>query len=123
MEKSRLETTLCSCLELGSKALIAQEFRHAAQQESETVADYISRLEQLFRHAYGREGMSDETRDTLLHSQLQEGLRYEVMKAPAVSGSPTYRELCLAARNGEKRVAELAKQRHYRKPNLEHERP
>lgn len=45
----------------------------------------------------------------LLHSQLQEGLRYELMKAPAVSGSHTYCELCLAARNEEKRVAELTK--------------
>ena len=38
-----------------------------------------------------------------------------VMKAPAVSGSHTYRELCLAARNEEKRLAELAKRRQYLK--------
>jgi len=43
--------------------------------------------------------MSEETRSTLLHSQLQEGLRYEIMKAPAVSGSHGYKELCLASRN------------------------
>ena len=79
---------------------------HASQREGECVADYISRLEQLFRRAYGREGMSDETRDMLLHGQLQEGLQYELMKAPAVSGSHAYRELCLAARNEEKRIAE-----------------
>ena len=35
------------------------------------------------------------------------------MEAPAVSGSHTYRELCLAARNEEKRRAELAKRRQY----------
>ena len=63
--------------------------------------------------------MSDETRDTLLHSQLQ-GLRYELMKAPAVSGSHSYHELCLAARNEEKRVAELAKRRQYQKTKWEH---
>ena len=80
-------------LDPGGRALVAQDFRHAAQRENEAVADYISRLEQLFRRAYGKEGMSDETRDALLHSQLQEGLRYELMKAPAVSGSHTYREL------------------------------
>ena len=34
--------------------------------------------------------MSDET---FLHSQLQEGLSFELMEAPAVSGSHTYREL------------------------------
>ena len=110
---------LRSRLDPGSRALVAQDFRHAAQRENEAVADYISRLEQLFRRAYGREGMSDETRDTLLHSQLQEGLRYELMKAPAVSGSHAYRELCLAARNEEKRIAELAKRRQYRKSKWE----
>ena len=123
VEKLTLEdavTALRGRLDPGSRALVAQDFRHAAQREGETVTDYISRLEQLFRRAYGREGMSDETRDTLLHSQLQEGLRYELMKAPAVSGSHTYRELCLAARNEEKRIAELAKRRQYRKPRWEY---
>ena len=121
-EKGTLQdavTSLRSRLDPGSRALVAQDFRHAAQREGETVADYISRLEQLFRRAYGREGMADETRDTLLHGQLQEGLHYELMKAPAVSGSHTYRELCLAARNEEKRVAELAKRRHYKKSTWE----
>ena len=61
--------------------------------------------------------MSDKTRGTLLHGQLQEGLRYDIMKAPAVSGSPGYKELCLASRNEEKRLAELAKRRQYSKPS------
>ena len=102
-------------LDPGSRALAAQDFRHTSQLEREPVPDYIHRLEQLFRRAYWHAGMSDETRETLLHSQLQEGLRYELMKAPAVSGSHTYRELCLAARNEEKRLAELAKRRQYLK--------
>lgn len=75
-EKETLDdavAALRSRLDPGSRALVAQDFRHAAQRENEIVADYISRLEQLFRRAYGREGMSDETRDMLLHSQLQEG--------------------------------------------------
>ena len=83
---------LRSRLDPGSRALAAQDFRHASQCEGESVADYIRRLEQLFRRAYGRERMSDETRETLLHGQLQEGLCYELMKAPAVSGSHTFRE-------------------------------
>ena len=87
-----------------------------SQQDGEPVSDYIRSLEQLFRLAYGSEGMSEETRETLLHSQLQEGLRYDLMKAPAVSGSHAYKELCLAARNEEKRLAELAKRRQYIKP-------
>ena len=102
-------------LDPGSRALAAQDFRHASQLEREPTPDYIRRLEQLFRRAYGHEGMSDETSETLLHSQLQEGLGNELMKAPAVSGSHTYRELCPAARNEEKRLAELAKRRQYLK--------
>lgn len=74
------------------------------------MSDYI----QLFRREYGHEGISDETRDTLLHGQLQEGLCYAVMKAPAVSGSRTYPELSLAARNEEKRLAELARREYQR---------
>lgn len=59
--------------------------------------------------------MSAETRDTLLHGQLQDGLLLEIMNAPAVSGSQSYKELCLAARN-EKHLAELHKRRHYQPP-------
>lgn len=59
--------------------------------------------------------MSSETRDTLLHGQLQKGLTYELMRAPAVSGAQTYRELCLAARNEEQRLAKLGKRRQYQK--------
>lgn len=76
----------------------------------ESLSDFIRRLEQLFKLAYGQDGMGEETRGTLLHSQLQEGLCYKIMKAPAVSGSHGYKELCLASRNEEKWLAELAKQ-------------
>ena len=100
-----------------SRALAAQDFRHALQRDNEPVPDFIRRLEQLFKLAYGRDGMSEETRGTLLHSQLQEGLHYEIMKAPAVSGSHGYQELCLAARNEEKRLVELDKRRQYHRPS------
>ena len=56
----------------------------------------------------------------MLHSQLQEGLHYELMKAPAVLGSHSYCELCLAKRNEEKRIAELAKRRQYHRTKWEH---
>lgn len=59
--------------------------------------------------------MSLETRDTLLHGQLQDGLRQELTRAPAVSGAQSYNELCLAARNEEKRLAELRKRQQYLK--------
>ena len=61
--------------------------------------------------------MSAETRDTLLHGQLQEGLRYELMRSPAVSGAQNYKELCLAAKNEEKRLSELKKRQAYLQRN------
>ena len=57
--------------------------------------------------------MQKDTRETFLHSQLQEGLLYKLMKSPAVSGAQSYAELCLAARNEEKRQDELEKRRQY----------
>ena len=62
-------------LDPGGRALAAQDFRHTVQGETELVADFIRRLERTFQIAYGRDGMSTKTRDTLLHSQLQEGLQ------------------------------------------------
>ena len=100
-------------LDPGGRALAAQDFRHTLQRESEAVGDFVRRLERTFQIAYGRDPMSAETRDTLLHSQLQEGLRYEILKAPAVSGAQSYKELCLAAKNEEKRQAELRKRVQY----------
>ena len=91
-------------LDTGSKAL-------AAQDESETVSDFIRRLEKTFRRAYGNDAMSSEMRDTLLFAQLQEGLQYDIMKAPAVSGALGYQALCVAAKSEERRLAELQKRR------------
>ena len=112
-------------LDPGGRALAAQDFRHTAQRESEPVSDFVRRLERTFQIAYGRDGMSVETRNTLLHSQLQEGLCYNILKAPAVSGAQSYRELCLAAKNEEKRQAELEKRVHYRRgdPNRQVRKP
>ena len=79
------------------------------------MSDFIRWLERTFRIAYGRDAMSADTRDTLLHGQLQEGLQFELMRAPAVSGAQNFKELCVAARNEEKRLAELRKRRNYQK--------
>ena len=103
-------------LDPGNRAFATQDFRHTVQGNEERVADFIRRLERTFRVAYGRNTMSAETRDMLLHSQLQEGLRYELMRGPAVSGAQIYQELCLAAKNEEKRLAELKKRQQYMKP-------
>ena len=99
---------LLNRLDPHSRVLAAQEFRHAVQREDEPVAEYIRRLEQTYRKAYGRDRMSSETCDTLLFGQLQEGLKYALVKAPAVSGAQDYQQLCLAARNEERRLVELS---------------
>jgi len=57
--------------------------------------------------------MSPETRATLLYGQLQEGLKDSHMRAPAVSGAQHYQELCMCAKNEEKRQRDLAKRRTY----------
>ena len=99
--------TMLARLDSGARVLAAHDFRHVIQKDKKSVADFISRLENTFRIAYGREGMSTETKDMLMHSQLQEGLSYDLMQAPAVSGALTYPELCMAAKNEEKRLATL----------------
>ena len=50
------------------------------------------RRERHYRVAYGRDGLhvGAETRNALLHSRLQEGLKLELMKASSVSGAGTY---------------------------------
>ena len=110
--KSGIET-LRNRLESGVKAMAAQDFRHCAQREKEGVSDFICRLEKTFRLAYGYEAMSQETRNTLLHGQLHEGLVLRFMEAPSVSGATDYNCLCVAARNEERRQAELQKRRSY----------
>lgn len=59
--------------------------------------------------------MSTETRDALLYGQLQEALWYELMRAPAVSGSTQYQELCVTSKNEEKWSADLCKRQQYSK--------
>ncbi len=89
-EKDNLDTaiaSLCWRLDSGSKMLAAQDFHHTLQKEGEAVSDFIKRLEHTFCIAYGRDAMATDIRDTLLHGQLQEGLRFELMRALAVSGA------------------------------------
>ena len=110
-------------LDPGSRALAAQDFRHTSQGDQERVADFIRRLERTFYVAYGREGMSTETRNTLLHGQLQDALKHELMQALAVSGAQSYQELCLAARNEEKRLTELKKRQQYMRGTPHQQQP
>lgn len=104
---------LCSRLDPGSKVVATQDFRHASQRETESVGDFVGRLEKTFRIAYGNDGMLPDTRDALLFSQLQEGLKYSLMESPAVSSATSYQGLCVAAKNEGRRQAALRKQRQY----------
>ena len=79
------------------------------------MAEYIRRLERLFQAAYGRDDLRVETCQTLLYSQIQEGLKYGLIKSPAVSGADSYTQLCIAARHEEKRLNELSRRQQYLK--------
>ena len=102
-------------LDPGSHSTAVQDFRHARQREAEPVGNFILCLERIFRTAYGRDNLSGETRDALLHGQLQEGLLYQLMEAPAVSGAQMYTELCVAARNEEKRLEGLRRRQQFQR--------
>lgn len=99
--------TLRSRLDSVNKTVAAQNFRHTTQREVESASDFIRCLERTFRTAYGRDGMLLETRDTLLYGQLQDGLRLQLMRGPAVSVARNYQELWMAAKNEEKCLADL----------------
>ena len=103
-------------LDPGSKTMAAQDFRHSLQKNGETVSDFICRLEKTYQIAYGKDDLNAATRDALLYGQLYEGLCYDVMLSPAVSGAQGYRELCTAAKGEERRLAALKQRRQYTKP-------
>ena len=105
---------LRECLDPGNQTLAALDFRHASQKPTETVSDFVRRLEEIFQIAFGLETLSTKTRDMLLYGQLQEGLLYTLIESLTVSGALNYKELCLAARKEEKKLAELKKQQYLR---------
>ena len=110
---SRAAEALRLRLDCGDKTLAAQDFRHSAQREGESVGDFVRHLERTFRIAYGRDHMSPETKDLLLYGQLQEGLHLQLMRAPAVSGSKNYQEPVIAAKNEERRLADFKRRQEY----------
>ena len=48
-------------LGVGARAYAAQDFRHSLQEENESVANFIQRLERTFVLAYGRDDLTQET--------------------------------------------------------------
>ena len=104
-------------LDPGSKMMAAQDFRHSLQKIDEPVSDFIRRLEKTYQIAYGKDDLDTMTRDALLYGQLYEGLCYNIMLSPAVSGSQGYKELCTAAKGEERRLAALKQRQQYTKPS------
>ena len=49
----------------------------------------------------------------MLYGQLNEGLKYSLTKSHAVSGASEYQQLCIAARNEERRQSELLRRQQY----------
>lgn len=101
-------------LDPGSKLLAAQDFRHAIQNDTEPVVD-IRWLEHQFQLAYRRDNLCTETREAIIYGQLQEGLCFKLIKGPAVSGAQNYKELCVAAKSEDKRIAELERRQQHLK--------
>ena len=112
LRAARLHDALHVRLDPDSKTMAAQDFRHSLQKSGENVPDFIWRLEKTFQIAYGKDDRNLTTRDMLLYGQLYEGLGYDKMQSPAVSGAQTYLKLCTATKGEEKRLAAL-KQRHH----------
>ena len=77
------------------------------------MVDYLRRLERHFQLAYGKDDLRSETKETMLYSQLQEGLLLSLVRSQSVSGCQTYKELCVAAKQEEKRLADVSRRQHY----------
>ena len=79
------------------------------QRDGEALSDFICRLEKAYSITYGTDKMCKETKNVMLYGQLQEGLRLSIVRNPSVSGALLYKELCMAVKHEEKRLAEVKK--------------
>jgi len=84
---------LQSRLEHGNHTIAAQEFWHLRQGTTESVSEFMRRLECTFLIAHNKGMMAAESREALLHGQMQEGLLLKLMEIPAVSGALDYKSL------------------------------
>ena len=105
---------LTAALGPGSRVMAAQDFHHTLQEEAENVSNYIRRLERAFGVAHGSDKLDPESRSIFLFTQMQDGLQQDLMRSPSVSGTLSYSELCVAAKNEEKCLVELKKRQQYK---------
>jgi len=85
-------------LDPGNQNLALLDFHHASQRSSETVFDFLRRMEQFDQTAFGRENALPETREKLLYGQLYEGLPMIPTESLLVPGTQNYREPSIAAK-------------------------
>ena len=64
-----------------------------------------------------------ESKEALLHGQMQEGLLLKLMDSPAVTGALDYKTLCLVTRNEEQQQTELKKRITYLSALKDYDRP
>lgn len=93
--------------------LAGQGFWHTTQCEGKLVADFVRCLKRTFHVTYGHDKMSNEMKEAILFGQLQEGLRLELLRGPAVLGALGYMELWVATKGEERCLSELKKCRAY----------
>ena len=86
---------LQTCLDAGSCALAAKNLEMLY---NGTKRVSLPQLERSFQIAYGHEHLSIEIRDAFWFSQIHARLKLTLMEIPAVSGSMSYRQLCIAAK-------------------------
>ena len=65
--------------------MAVQDIHHIKQKDEEMVVDFLVCLERTFQIAFGHDPLIPETRDTLLHGQLQHGLNTDIIRVPAIS--------------------------------------
>ena len=91
-----------------NRVLAGQDFRHALSLWPST-SDIWRYLFKLLM------AVTVLARRLFSYNQLQDGLRYSLIKSPAISGAISYQQLCITARHEEKRLNELARCQQYQK--------
>lgn len=79
-----------------------------------TVTDYMGWLQQCYQLVYDKDKLTLEAKEAIF-GQLRAGLSYQIVKSLAVSGSQSYRGLCVAANTEEKCIAELRHRQQYQR--------
>ena len=95
-----------------SKVMAGQDFQQTMQRDGEAVSDFICRREKAYSIAYGTDKMCKEKKNVMLYGQLQ---RLSIVRSPSVSGALSCKELCMAAKHEEKRLAEVKKRQNNEK--------